>query len=276
MHIGTAETLGWAAWRTLNQIQDMRVIRNFLGWLFELDGLARATGFSYTRTMIRISDFARPFGLSSPRQKPSWMYFIAILLVIGCGRRETEPVGTNVEPLKKEKSAAAAPAPGTEPPGSAAARPPVTATPQAEIVWTKPESWIEKPQRPVRKATYEAPGAAGPAEVSVFYFGSDQGGSVEANIARWVGQFEGVSPDQAKRDQQEVNGFKVYTVRVEKGTFSTGMAGSAKPYQNWGLNAAVVETPSGPYFFKMTGPEATVSAEVANFTELLKSIRGKG
>lgn len=130
------------------------------------------------------------------------------------------------------------------------------------------------PARPMRKATFQAPGAAGPAEVTVFYFGAGQGGDVEANITRWVKQFQDLPSDQARRDQLVVSGMTASTVRVAKGTFLSGMPGGpAQPQENWGMNAAVVETPSGAYFFKMTGPSATVDAEEARFSEFLRSLK---
>ena len=41
-------------------------------------------------------------------------------------------------------------------------------------------------QRPMRLATYTV---APDAECGVYFFGSGQGGSVEANLDRWIGQF---------------------------------------------------------------------------------------
>lgn len=133
------------------------------------------------------------------------------------------------------------------------------------------------PKRPMRKATYQVEGEAGPAEIAVFYFGPGQGGGVEDNIARWLGQFKDLPEGAAKRDKMEVIGFPVFTVRVEKGTFASGMPGApSEPMKDWGMHAAVVETPSGAYFFKMTGPSKTVTEKAGDFNSLLKSIRKKG
>ena len=62
----------------------------------------------------------------------------------------------------------------------------------AGISWSIPGGWSEHPPRQMRVATYVVPAASGDAEggeCAVFYFGNDQGGSVEANIERWVAQF---------------------------------------------------------------------------------------
>lgn len=156
---------------------------------------------------------------------------------------------------------------------SAAGKIPV---PPVGISWKKPEAWKEMAAGPMRQATYEVPGKAGPAEVAVFYFGPEQGGGIEANISRWVGQFQDLPEGVARRDQREVSGYQIYTVRVEEGTFAGGMPGApADPRDGWGLHAAVVEAPSGSYFFKMTGPAETVSEQEASFAALLDSIEKK-
>ena len=42
----------------------------------------------------------------------------------------------------------------------------------------------------MRVAQYGLPGPAGEATLGIFFFGPGQGGSVEANIERWFGQFK--------------------------------------------------------------------------------------
>ena len=51
--------------------------------------------------------------------------------------------------------------------------------------------------------------------------------------------------------------------------------GSGMRYHKPGfrLKAAVVETPAGPYFFKLTGPARTVEAWDEPFVALLESVR---
>ncbi len=63
----------------------------------------------------------------------------------------------------------------------------------AGISWSIPSGWSEHPPRQMRVATYVVPATSGDAEggeCAVFYFGNDQGGTVDANIERWVAQFE--------------------------------------------------------------------------------------
>ena len=196
-----------------------------------------------------------------PRLCAGGAALFALCFVLGCGKAKTEPTGTSIA------STAAPSRPGAAG-GSRAAKA------ASSLRWTMPSSWKEQPARQMRLATYQASGAAGNAEVAVFYFGVDQGGDVEANIGRWIRQFKDLPEDQVRRDQLQVRGLHVSTVRVAKGEFASGMPGGPTEAQkDWGLNAAVVETPEGPYFFKMTGPAATVDAEAPQFQALLESVQ---
>ena len=55
-------------------------------------------------------------------------------------------------------------------------------------------------------------GDSDPGECAVFYFGAGQGGGVEANVTRWVGQFQ--TDTAAKRSSKTINGIKVTMVDV--------------------------------------------------------------
>ncbi len=133
----------------------------------------------------------------------------------------------------------------------------------------------------MRLATYTVPHAAGDAdnaECGVFYFGAGQGGSVQANMDRWIGQFVQAdgkpSKSAAKVENRTVHGLKVTTVDVS-GAY-TGMAGPqaapGAPKQGYRLLGAVVEGPQGSVFFKFTGPAKTVAQNKAAFDKLLASL----
>jgi hypothetical protein len=144
------------------------------------------------------------------------------------------------------------------------------------VTWTDPAGWKRGPDRPMRKATYEVPAAGGsPAELAVSYFGVGQGGEVEANISRWVAQFGDVKADDVQRSERTVNDLNQHIVEIAQGTYTNSMAmhGPSGPQPNSALLAAVVEAPSGKYFFKMTGPAATVKGARDDFFKLLDSIK---
>jgi hypothetical protein len=154
----------------------------------------------------------------------------------------------------------------------------------AELLYTKPAAWTAAPttssMRVAQFAVPRAKGEAADAELIVYYFGGS-GGSVDANIDRWIGQMEQPdgrkSSEVAKRSTRNVNGLPVTLVDVS-GTYVAEMTpGSSQRHNspNFRLRAAVVTTPNGPYFIKLTGPAATVAAAEADFERFLGSISFK-
>ncbi len=145
----------------------------------------------------------------------------------------------------------------------------------AGVKWTMPSGWSEGTQKQMRVATYNIPAAGGDAEggeCAVFYFGSGQGGDVEGNIQRWVGQF--VDAGKPERSSKEVNGMKVDLVKVA-GTYtapSGPMMQSSGNKENYRLLGAIVAAPEGSVFFKFTGPAKTVGAAEKDFDALIWSL----
>lgn len=146
----------------------------------------------------------------------------------------------------------------------------------AGVQWTPPSSWKAQGPRPMRAATYAVPAAAGDkedGECIVNYFGPGQGGPVDANVKRWIGQFEG-GEKTAKTAKRTIHGLNVTTVDVS-GTYS-GMGGPMAPTKsvkpNYRMLGAIVEAPQGSLFFKFTGSAKTVAANQAKFEAMLSSI----
>ncbi|WP_437312487.1 hypothetical protein [Sorangium sp. So ce385] len=186
-----------------------------------------------------------------------------------------EPTATSApEPPATNK--AAAPAPTTQAPKPA--HPGGQQAAGAELAWDAPASFESAPNpNAMRKATYKIKRAAGDAEDAELSV-SQAGGSVDANITRWVGQFSQKSEDSPKRADLKVNDIKVAVVEI-KGTFAgSGMPGmpAGEPKPSYAMLGAIAETPSGDlWFFKMTGPEKTVTGARADFDKLLNSLRLK-
>ena len=151
----------------------------------------------------------------------------------------------------------------------------------AGLTWTPPKAWITDQQRPMRAATYHISPAKGDgegAECAVFYFGQGQGGTVDANVTRWVGQFEQpdgkASSSVAKTTQEKAKDLAVTRVEVA-GTYtgaSGPMAQVAVKKPGFKLLGAIVEGPQGPVFFKLTGLVKTVDGARADFDKMIKSI----
>ncbi|WP_342377098.1 hypothetical protein NVS55_37585 [Myxococcus stipitatus] len=151
------------------------------------------------------------------------------------------------------------------------------------LTWTAPSEWAAQGARPMRAATYKLPAAKGdaePGELAVFYFGPGQGGAVDANVKRWLGQFQtadGKPVDGvAKTKTEKLNGMPVTTVDV-KGTYLGGgpMMGPSTPKPGYRLLGAIVEGSEGAIFFKLTGPEKTVAASEKAFRKMLESVKKK-
>jgi hypothetical protein len=151
----------------------------------------------------------------------------------------------------------------------------------AGMHWTAPLNWKAEAQRPMRLATYAIPlasGDSGAAECGVYYFGQGQGGSVEANLGRWIGQFQqpGGNPSKsaARIDKRTLHGLKLTTVDVS-GSY-TGMGGpmmqAGTPQPGYRLLGAIVEGPQGSVFFKFTGPAKTVAQNQAAFEKMMDSL----
>jgi hypothetical protein len=135
----------------------------------------------------------------------------------------------------------------------------------AGLHWTAPTPWKSEGARPMRAATYKVDDA----ECAVYFFGQGQGGSVEANIDRWKGQF---NPPNAKVTKVAIHSLPV--TRIDAAGAYSGMGGpmGQSPTQpNYRLLGAIVEGPSGNIFIKFTGPAKTVTANQAKFEALLAS-----
>lgn len=142
-------------------------------------------------------------------------------------------------------------------------------------VFTLPAHWTtEQPSSSMRLAQAAIPGDAGEATLTVFHFGPGGGGGVDANLQRWVGQMEIAPGTEPTRDLITYGNFTVHWIEVE-GTIqpSTMGVGPTEPQPDSRLLGAVIEGPGGPWFFKATGPSATLAAERDAFHALLMSAR---
>lgn len=138
------------------------------------------------------------------------------------------------------------------------------------------------PTSTMRKAQFTLPRAAGDpedAELVVFYFGHGEGGTVEANLKRWYGQFaqpdSSASADKAQVTRDTADGMNLTMVDLDGTFIAPLMPGEPESYNkpDFRMLAAVLETSEGPYFFKLVGPKKTIAQHAANFNALMKSAR---
>lgn len=144
------------------------------------------------------------------------------------------------------------------------------------IAWETPKRWVAELPQGMRLASYVIPASGEngePAQCAVYYFGPGQGGGVDANVERWIGEFE--TPATPKRSTRHIHGLRVSQVEVTGAhTAHAGAPGEAtgvKP--GWTLLGAIVEGPNGAVFFKLTGPGPTVAAASKEFDGMLASLR---
>ncbi|MGQ9822365.1 MAG: hypothetical protein ACUVQK_10920 [Thermogutta sp.] len=145
---------------------------------------------------------------------------------------------------------------------------------------TVPETW--QPRRPaISMIEHElaVPAVEGDSRDGRVTFMA-AGGSVEANIDRWLAQF--TQPDgsdnreRAKIETIRVAGAEVHLVDIS-GTFneSTGpMMGNAVPRENYRMLGAIIAAGDGgmPYFIKFYGPAQTVSANAEAFRKMIEGL----
>ena len=148
----------------------------------------------------------------------------------------------------------------------------------AGVTFYPDSAWIDAGPSGMRQAEFYLPpqeGQKDSASVAVYYFGPNQGGSIEANLDRWVSQ---VRPDdgiEPVRSEMEANGMTVHIVETE-GTYTGDMGPMAQnggqAQENYRLIGAVVEGPQGNVFFKLTGPSWTAAHMAPQFKGMLRNL----
>lgn len=211
---------------------------------------------------------------------------LALLLVPvalgGCSDQGAVGSESGQVPMVSPRGRAESPPPAAAAPAASSlpAIPDGAGTGDAGLAWKVPQGWVsETPSSPMRRAQYRVPGKAGDAECAVFYFGPGQGGDPMANATRWAGQFtlaDGRPATEAMTTTKlDAGGLEVLLVEVA-GTYNGGMtmtAAPATPKAGYRLLGAIAPGPDANWFFKMTGPDATVTGARADFLGMVRSLR---
>jgi hypothetical protein len=150
---------------------------------------------------------------------------------------------------------------------------------------TAPAAWTEQPvtggPRFKQFTLPRAGGDSADAELVIFHFGPGQGGSAEDNVARWKTIFE---PPAGKTIEQvsATRTYKVGAVKVTAFAVSGTYLYKARPIDpalkaerrpGHRMIALVFESPKGPYFFRLVGPEKTVARHEKSFERWIKAFR---
>lgn len=164
---------------------------------------------------------------------------------------------------------AGAPPVSSGPAGGEASEPAETKTITAgDLKLQIPGSWKQgKPSNRLRLAQFEIPAAEGDNEAGELVVSGPFGGSDDANIMRWIGQF---APDERKSAVSNGKSKQGDYIVVElSGTYNKPdgppILRKTKPTPGSRMLAAILKLKSGNYFLKLTGPDKTVAAAAAAF-----------
>lgn len=147
-----------------------------------------------------------------------------------------------------------------------------------------PAAWERvRPKSGMVETEFAIPGAPGEAPGRLTVMGA--GGTVEANVERWQGQF--TQPDgSATKDRTATKAFAVAGCDVTlvdiAGTFKDMpggpfAGGQAVERAGYRMLAAIIETPDrGNYFLKLTGPAATIAAQQEAFRTMVEGLVAGG
>ncbi|MBX7081043.1 MAG: hypothetical protein K1X88_17720 [Nannocystaceae bacterium] len=147
----------------------------------------------------------------------------------------------------------------------------------AELSFEVPKEWETQPvTSPMRVAQFVVPGPGGDAEMVVFRFAGGAGG-IDANIARWKGQFvapEGKTIDEITQTSKfEAGKLSVTLVDISGHYKAAERPGSTTMIDedDYRMLAAIVEGAGDPFFFKLLGPGKTVTLWAKPFEDGLRA-----
>jgi hypothetical protein len=185
--------------------------------------------------------------------------FVPLGLVVACSRTpEPDPIAKTAAP-KTSAPVASSSAPASR-----------------QLAWDAPSGWTRADNTsPMRKATYKVPKQADDSDAPELAI-SVAGGAIDANIDRWVTQFDEGAKATLKKTTKKIAGYDVTIVELS-GTYQGNMMPGAPqtgPKANYALLGAIVPVDNeARWFFKMIGPAKSVAAARPGFDTLLASVR---
>ena len=216
--------------------------------------------------------------LRAPRSVGAPIAALALLLT-GCREEPVRTYRTGKEPVPSVEPATAPAATGALPAGhpplgtEAMNMPPA---PDADapapgtdsIRWAAPDHWATKPLGAMRRGSFTARNEHGKADCSIIALAAAQNPLLE-NINRWRGQI-GLAPITdaqlpAVSATLDSAGLTFTTVDL----VGASPAGAATTR----ILGAVLYRGEEAWFFKLTGPDATVAAEKPAFLAFLRTVR---
>ena len=162
------------------------------------------------------------------------------------------------------------------------AKAPVISLAGGKISLAAPVAWEKKkPRSRIVQYEFAAPVAKGD-KIAGRITVMGAGGSVDANVQRWMGQFtqpDGKSTkDRTKVTKKTIVGGQLHVVDIT-GTFLDKTGGPFAPgptvkRDNYRMLGAIIVTPKlGQYFVKMYGPKATIDAQAKAFQKMVEEAK---
>lgn len=127
-----------------------------------------------------------------------------------------------------------------------------------------PRAWEQKqPSSGMRLAEFRVPRVSGDpedGELAVFHFGPGGGGGVQANLDRWIGQFDRKDVKVVLTQGKCKDGDYIFATITGTYNVPVGppMGGQTRPMPNAQVLGVIVQNATGPYYLKLWGPRATV------------------
>ena len=160
------------------------------------------------------------------------------------------------------------------------AKPAVVALAEGKLKLTAPAGWEKvKPTSGIVEHEFNVAPSEGdelPARVTVM----GAGGSIDANIDRWIGQFTqpdgGNTKERAKIEKKEIAGQEVHRVDLS-GTYDDSrgpFSGKGVKRPGYRMLAAIIKTKDrGNYFVKLYGPAKTIGDQAKAFDTMIGSLK---
>ncbi len=151
---------------------------------------------------------------------------------------------------------------------------------QLEI--SAPKGWQRKqPRSNIVEHEFAIPAAKGDAQDGRLTVMA-AGGSIDANIERWIGQFTqpkaGEPKPKPEVEKQKIAGLEVHFVDIA-GTYKDSpggpfAGGKSIERPDYRMLAAIIVAPKiGNYFIKLYGPEKTIQDQEKGFREMIEGLK---
>ena len=214
-----------------------------------------------------------PFLMKSRAHFRTILLLAAGACLVSCGREEPVRVYEVIVPPEARQPAAQPPMkmpsaamPGMTP-GAAGASQTVTSSPGFE--WTVPAGWEAQPLSALtNRGHYLLPESGGARAVVTISSYAGTAGGLAANVNRWRGQL-GLPPQPDAEVEKSTVPLAAGSITLQAVTLE-----GAKPDGTAAaMVGAILSQPDETWFFKLTGPKASVEAARPAFEAMLKSLK---